>query len=127
MALRVLHPDNQKYKANYMQTNNINNFKTLLELEKKYEQATEIRSRYTALKTKDKMIMQEVAYEENLVKTKVAAMQTQSDLPTIDITTETVFKGKGGKKGQKKIQGKQKEQKEDVAAITTAGNNNAQQ
>ena len=124
MALRVLHPEYQKYMANYMQTNEITDFKTLLELGKKYEQATEIRLRYTAPKTKDKMIMPEVAYEEKSTKTKIAAIQTSSDTPTPVSNTENAAKGKGGKKGKKKAQNKDNDTKEDMAAIATAGNNN---
>ena len=52
MALCVLHPEYQKYMTIYMQTNNITNFKTLLELGKKYEQAAQIRLKYTAPKNK---------------------------------------------------------------------------
>ena len=127
MALSVLYPECQKYMANYMQTNTITDIKTLLELGKKYEQTTEIRLRYTAPKTKDKMIMPEGAYEEKSVKTKIATIQTPSETQTTDTTAQTVASVKGGKKGKKKSQVKQNEQKEDMAAIDTAGNNNAQQ
>ena len=44
-----------------------------------YEKATKTRSRYTEPKTKEIMIMLEVAYEEKPVKTKIAAIQMPSE------------------------------------------------
>ena len=79
MALRVLHPDYQRYMETYMQTHSIENFKTLLSLGKKHEKAVEIRSRYVAPKPKDKSIMPELAYEEKPAKTKIAAIQVSQE------------------------------------------------
>ena len=64
MALRVLHPDYQRYMETYMQTHNITTFKALINLGKKHEKATEIRLRYVAPKSKEEMIMPEVAYKK---------------------------------------------------------------
>ena len=71
-----------------MQINNIT-FKTLFELGRKYELTTEIRSRYIALKIKDKMIIPEVPYEEKSVKNKIAAIQTPSETQNADTTAQT--------------------------------------
>ena len=46
-----------------MQTKNMNTFKKLLELGKKYKKVAEISSKYRAPKPKHKKIISDVAYE----------------------------------------------------------------